>query len=240
MSVEDEYNLPFIDDNDTFDLPVPMAPTPITENIHTDFDREATPAELDSLVTSNPDYNYKWDSGYNPFDNEQESEVEIEDPVLDEIRPRTMLQQVVENENALYKGDWAPYLTKAMFLADLLFNSRELWFSQIQKSALLKYAHDVGGKDVPSLSTLEKLQEKLSKSFGKPTLEKKTRNHSIYYINDIGMILAKKDMANPLVHPYMQFYPEEHKIYSQAWHGNKWLVDLPDDLLTPMVIHPIT
>lgn len=43
-------------------------------------------------------------------------------------------------------------------------------------------------------------------------------------------------MANPELRPYMQFYPEQSdKGTSQLWHGRKWLLDAPDDSLTPMV-----
>jgi len=39
----------------------------------------------------------------------------------------------------------------------------------------------------------------------------------------------------------MNFYPEDGKGYmSQLWHGKKWLDDMPDDMVTPMVIHPET
>ena len=46
-------------------------------------------------------------------------------------------------------------------------------------------------------------------------------------------------MSNPLVRPHMNFYPEDaNGSMSQTWHGTKWLKDLPDHLLTPMIIHP--
>lgn len=78
-----------------------------------------------------------------------------------------------------------------MFLTDVLFNSRELRFSRMQKEAILKWARDLGAKDVPSLFALEKLQECLSCSLGKPTVEKRSRDQDIYYMNDVGMALAR-------------------------------------------------
>jgi len=39
----------------------------------------------------------------------------------------------------------------------------------------------------------------------------------------------------------MTFYPEDVNGWvAQLWHSSKWLNDLPDDMLTPMVIHPIS
>jgi len=39
----------------------------------------------------------------------------------------------------------------------------------------------------------------------------------------------------------MRFYPEDGEgTMSQMWHGSKWLKDLPDDLVTPMFIHPVS
>jgi len=41
-------------------------------------------------------------------------------------------------------------------------------------------------------------------------------------------------MANPLLRPSMQFYPEEAGgSMKQLWHGKKWLEDCADDILTP-------
>jgi len=49
-----------------------------------------------------------------------------------------------------------------------------------------------------------------------------------------------QDIANPLLRPYMQFYPEDGEGgMSQLWHGAKWLKDIPDKFLTPMAIHPV-
>lgn len=47
-------------------------------------------------------------------------------------------------------------------------------------------------------------------------------------------------MANPCLRPYMTFYPEERGEVLETWHGSKWVNDLPDHLLTPMAIHPVS
>lgn len=37
----------------------------------------------------------------------------------------------------------------------------------------------------------------------------------------------------------MKFYPDDcsNSDMSQAWHGKKWLTDVPDDMLSPMIVH---
>ena len=38
----------------------------------------------------------------------------------------------------------------------------------------------------------------------------------------------------------MHFYPEDREgSMSQTWHGTKWLEDMPNDMITTMIIHPL-
>jgi hypothetical protein len=47
---------------------------------------------------------------------------------------------------------------------------------------------------------------------------------------------TNQDMANPLVRPKMQFYPEDAgSRSSEVWHGKKWLRDVDANVPTPMV-----
>lgn len=142
-------------------------------------------------------------------------------------------------KNSDWKSEWAPYPNKAMFLTDILFNSPRLRFSEAQKRAVLKWGKDLGAQDVPTLYALEKMQKELTESFGDPTSEKRTHKGSIFYINEIGAAISK-DLSNPLVRPHLVFYPmvNQDGSISQTWHGKKWLRDLPEELLTPMAIHP--
>ncbi|GJJ10219.1 hypothetical protein Clacol_004445 [Clathrus columnatus] len=139
----------------------------------------------------------------------------------------------------LSQGEWAPYPSKAMFLADVLFNSPRLHFSELEKKMVLCWGKDIGAPDIPTLSGLEKIQNSLNEATGNPTTEKQTHQGNIFYISEISSAIAK-DLANPLVHPHLTFYPQRNEDgkFSQVWHGSKWLSELPDDLLTPMAIHP--
>lgn len=78
-----------------------------------------------------------------------------------------------------------------MFLTDLLFNSPHLHFSKAQKKAVLRWATDLGATEVPSLTALEVLQNKLAEQMGQPTVEKKTREGDIYYLNNIHSSISK-------------------------------------------------
>lgn len=46
-----------------------------------------------------------------------------------------------------------------------------------------------------------------------------------------------QDFANPLVRPFLQFYPERtNGFVSETWHGEKWEKEMGPDQLTPMAI----
>ncbi|KAF8574169.1 hypothetical protein K439DRAFT_1316140, partial [Ramaria rubella] len=121
---------------------------------------------------------------------------------------------------------------------NLLFNSPRLQISQAQKRAILAWGKDLGAKEVPTLSSLQAVQKQLTLETRDPTSKKTMWLGNVFFISKIGAALAKQDMANPLVRPHMVFYPEDAGgESSQAWHGEKWLRHVSDELLTPMVKH---
>jgi len=77
-----------------------------------------------------------------------------------------------------------------------------LRFSGQQKRALLKWAKDLGARDVPKLSTLENIQKELNTVIGDPTTQKKSRLGNIFYINEIGSGIAKVGPAIFLCCPF--------------------------------------
>lgn len=56
-----------------------------------------------------------------------------------------------------------------MYLADILFSSRRLSFSRSQMLAVLEFARECGGIDIPTLSALQKTQQQLKSCIGDPT-----------------------------------------------------------------------
>ncbi|GJJ06809.1 hypothetical protein Clacol_001005 [Clathrus columnatus] len=89
----------------------------------------------------------------------------------------------------LSQGEWAPYPSKA---------------------AVLHWGKDIRAPEVPTLSGLEKIQNSLNEATGNPTTEKQTHQGNIFYINEISSAIAK-DLANPLVHPHLTFYPQRNE-----------------------------
>ncbi|KAF8675172.1 hypothetical protein RHS04_06755 [Rhizoctonia solani] len=65
--------------------------------------------------------------------------------------------------------EWFPYASFAMYLADLLFSSRQLNFSCKQMWAILEFAQATGGQNIPTLLALWKTQDKLKAQVGNPT-----------------------------------------------------------------------
>ncbi|KZP14122.1 hypothetical protein FIBSPDRAFT_752284, partial [Athelia psychrophila] len=123
-----------------------------------------------------------------------------------------------------------------LFLTDLLFNSPRLRFSRAQQQAVLLWAKDLGA-DVPSLARLRKCQAALKTATGDPTSQQESGRGNVWCLNEIRDAIAK-DIANPITHPDMAFYPEDLKgKLGEVWHGTKMLQDVPDHILTPMIRH---
>lgn len=130
---------------------------------------------------------------------------------------------------------WFPYPSKAMYLADMLSHSRRTHFGRRHMQAVLEFARETRGKDVPSYKELRRFQEDLKSRVGNPTQRHTSSTGTVYYVNQIAESL-KQDMANPHVRPHMTFLPHvDGKRMSQAWHGHKMVHDLPDHFLTPSV-----
>jgi hypothetical protein len=145
-----------------------------------------------------------------------------------------------------------------MFLADLITNSRRLKFTRRQIRALLAYARETGGQDIPSYKSLRKTQAKMRNLLGNPTARKVSSVGNVFYMNRVMNGLTRvclkyvnytkcandiffvglQDLANPLLRKHMNFYPHyDDNRMSQIWHGGKLLKDVPDHVLTPMIRH---
>ncbi|KAG9091071.1 hypothetical protein FRC06_000726 [Ceratobasidium sp. 370] len=134
-------------------------------------------------------------------------------------------------------GNWHPWPSKSIFLADLITNSKHLKFSRRQTYALLAYARETGGRDIPSYKTLRKTQKKLRTLLGDLTVHKVSSVGNVYYLNRVTAGLAQ-DIANPHLRKHMTFYPHLNgKQMSQLWHSNKLLRGVPDHVLTPTIRH---
>ncbi|KAK1221232.1 hypothetical protein PQX77_009237 [Marasmius sp. AFHP31] len=126
-----------------------------------------------------------------------------------------------------------PWPSMSMFLTHVLFSgSARVRFSESQKQAVLAWGKALGAQDVPSISALKRAQESIEKMVGRPTEQVVSSSGTIFYINDVGKAIAK-DFANPVTRLAMTEYPQDGgKGVSELKNRDKWLLDLPRDLLT--------
>ena len=78
-----------------------------------------------------------------------------------------------------------------MFLTDLLFASPHLRFSEAQKSAILKWGKDLRAPDVPTLSGLKSVRQRIEGLVGDVTEKVTSAAGNIFYLNDVGKAIAK-------------------------------------------------
>ena len=98
---------------------------------------------------------------------------------------------------------------------------------------------EVGCQNVPSLSTLRRIQAELNQNIAIPSQKFKTSAKNIHYALDLPSQVAR-DFSNPFVRQYLTFYPEEVEndgVVAEAWQARKWLYETDLDHLTPMAIN---
>ena len=78
-----------------------------------------------------------------------------------------------------------------MFLTDLLFASPRLRFSEAQKSAILKWGKDLHAPDVPTLSGLKSVRQRIEGLVGDVTEKVTSVAGNIFYLNNVGKAIAK-------------------------------------------------
>lgn len=78
-----------------------------------------------------------------------------------------------------------------MFLLDMLDNLPRLRLSDSQMRTILWVMKELGTRDIPSLSTLRRVQEKLRKDTAVQTTQYKSSESNIFYTNDIASQIAQ-------------------------------------------------
>ncbi|KAI0091388.1 hypothetical protein BDY19DRAFT_860646, partial [Irpex rosettiformis] len=122
-----------------------------------------------------------------------------------------------------------------VFLTNLLLSSPRLKFSDAQIDAILRWAKALKAQDVPTKYAIDKSQADLARIVGNPTKKVTGSGGNVFYINDIAHAIAK-DYANPLTRFAMSDFPENGgSKLSQAFHGQKMLLDSPQGIATPCV-----
>ncbi|CDO77550.1 hypothetical protein BN946_scf184912.g49 [Trametes cinnabarina] len=133
------------------------------------------------------------------------------------------------------RPDFFPYPNHGMMKTDILFSSSSLRFSRSQKEAILSWGKDLGAREVPSLYKLDRFERDALEAIGDPTIKVKAASGNVFYMNSIRHALAR-DYAHPQKRRSMHVYPEfTGDRVCETWQASKWLVDAPDEVLTPMI-----
>ncbi|KAG9075324.1 hypothetical protein FRC06_010151 [Ceratobasidium sp. 370] len=82
-------------------------------------------------------------------------------------------------------SQWSPFLSKAMYLADVLCHSRRVHFGRTHVKALLEYARETRGETIPSYHALRKFQKSLKECMGDPSKRHVSSGGTVYYVNEI-------------------------------------------------------
>ncbi|KAJ7719076.1 hypothetical protein B0H14DRAFT_3098629 [Mycena olivaceomarginata] len=130
-------------------------------------------------------------------------------------------------------SEYFPYPNKTVMLLDIMDNLPRCRFTSDHLSLILHFAKKLGVADVPSLKGFRKTQKQLQLASADAPVKSKSHLGNVFYMNDIRETIAR-DMANPLVAPHMQFYPEEtNGPVSETYQAERWMEYTPSEL-TPM------
>ncbi|PSR78377.1 hypothetical protein PHLCEN_2v7420 [Hermanssonia centrifuga] len=164
-----------------------------------------------------------------------EVEAEFEDALLSHIPSPQEIAETFFGARNTTDDAYFPYPNKAMMKTDILLSSPRLRFSRAQREAVLAWGRDLGAKNVPSLYALEKFQAVSLQAVGNPTVKIEAASGNILYMNDPAELL-KKLYAHPKTRSKIHSLPEltPNKI-KEVWQAEKWLYEVPDELLTPMI-----
>ncbi|KAL0568669.1 hypothetical protein V5O48_013310 [Marasmius crinis-equi] len=130
---------------------------------------------------------------------------------------------------------WFPWDSRLTCTLDILMHLPRSMFSSRQLDLFLWLLRINGIQNVPSTKTMKELNANLQKLFGIQTFKYKGPFGHVYYVNSFADIIAQ-EMSNPKVRPHLSFYPEDSGSYlGEARQGERWLNEIGDDELTPMV-----
>ncbi|KAK1235606.1 hypothetical protein PQX77_001159 [Marasmius sp. AFHP31] len=187
------------------------------------------------------------DSGSESSDSESEPDAELEDvfgvdqdydplPDLGADDPNhSRKRQRTDYSGGPAMSEWYPWPDRITCTLDMLMHLPCSVFSQRQLDLFLWLLAVNGVNDVPSVYQMKTINEKLQQWVGIETTKKVSPFGNVYYQNSFAQILAQ-EMANPNVRPALSTLPEDSsKRVSEAWHGQRWAEEIPDDVAPPMI-----
>ncbi|KAL0567238.1 hypothetical protein V5O48_014753 [Marasmius crinis-equi] len=130
---------------------------------------------------------------------------------------------------------WFPWDSRLSCTLDILMHLPRSIFSSRQLDLFLWLLRINGIQNVPSTKTMKEFNANLQKLFGIQTYKYQGAFGHVYYVNSFADIISQ-EMSNPKVRPHLSFYPEDSGDYlGEARQGARWLKEMEDDELTPMV-----
>jgi hypothetical protein len=137
-----------------------------------------------------------------------------------------------------------------VFLLNVIDNLPRLRISNFMMKVFLWVLRESGARNVPSFDALRKLQKQLNSQSGISSRPHQSPQGNLFFINDPHQLIVHvsrhyfveeirltfiQDFSNPLVRPYLQFYPEmPDRPITEIWHADKWRKDLNPANLAPM------
>ncbi|THU78230.1 hypothetical protein K435DRAFT_700534 [Dendrothele bispora CBS 962.96] len=148
-----------------------------------------------------------------------------------------VLNQILHGHSAAStsNSEWSPYNTKTMCILDIIDNFPRTRISDSLMKIIIWAMKECGVQDTPSFYALRKTQENIRKTQGVPSVECKSVQGKIFYLNDPRTIISH-DWANPSIRKHIHIYPEipEDGIVREVWHAEKWRKDMDPNVLSPM------
>ncbi|KAJ3912202.1 hypothetical protein F5877DRAFT_93625 [Lentinula edodes] len=132
--------------------------------------------------------------------------------------------------------EWFPWPNRTACTLDILMHLPRSVFSVRQLDLFLWLLRVNGIEDATSVKTMKDLDTKLQKLYGIQTYKYKGAFGHLYYVNSLADIISQ-EMCNPQVRNHLSFYPEDRgaENLSEARQFARWLHEIPDDELGPMV-----
>ncbi|KAM5539994.1 hypothetical protein V8D89_006326 [Ganoderma adspersum] len=150
--------------------------------------------------------------------------------------PAVPRKRTIPEDDARCRRHWFPWHDKISCTLDVLMHLPRSVFSQCQLDLFLWLLHVNGVEDIPSVRSMLSLNAVLQRACSVDSIPYKgTLGHN-YHVNALDQIITQ-EMANPRVHPYLHFYPEDTsgKYLAEAWQAKRWLEEVADEVLTPML-----
>ncbi|KAH9044117.1 hypothetical protein EDB83DRAFT_2507524 [Lactarius deliciosus] len=128
-----------------------------------------------------------------------------------------------------HSDEWYPWHSRAATTLDIVANIPRSSFSTQQINTMFWFLKANGVSRVPQNAALHNM-------CGIRTLEYDGVFGHKYFVNSLADIICQ-EMANPRVHPYLRFYPEDAgKTVNEYWHAAHWHEVADSSLVTPMAV----